>query len=95
MRTNLTKVLKKHLMHDPAYFGNDKLHKKEHKNDFYTPSNLIVLIKTKRKNYTFGGPIYSASVNFTKKGISVDLINKQYNILSDKILSISLTYLRD
>lgn len=98
MRKYWIKILKTNLLRDPAYYSNDKLYKKEHRNDFFTPENLIVNIKTKAKHYNFGGPIYTAKVSLSREGILVVFVppkymgKQQYDIKWEKISSINISF---
>ncbi len=99
MRSYWNKLLKRDLMRDPAYYSNDKLYKREHRNDFFVPDNLIITIKTKVKDYTFGGPIYSVKVCLGKESIQIVFVPprhrgvQQYNIKWDKILAMNFYFL--
>lgn len=99
MKKYWEKILRKNLKQIP---GNDQLHKKEHRNDFYTPENLGVTIHVKKKIYTkpyfFGGPIYHAIVNLNEKTIKVTFIppkyrGKDFEIQWDIITRLTLHFL--
>ena len=93
-------LLKNHLIPHPAKVSKDKLYSLEHKNDFFTPENLIVVVKIKWKNYGFGGPIYSAAVSLGDTEIKVTFIppkfrgKQHYKINWDKIKELDFHYLR-
>jgi len=94
MKDKWEKILRLHLRPDPAQLSNDKLYANEHRNDFFTPSDLIVTIKTKHKHYTFGGPVYSASVNLRDDKIIVMFIApRRYDIKWEKVIGIDLQFL--
>lgn len=87
------------MAHDPSWFSNDELYRREHRNDFFTPANLIVTIETKRKHYTFGGPVYGAQFSLHDDKIQiifpVPMLRKkpEYLILWEKITGIGLHFL--
>ena len=101
MKKYWEKLLKNNLLPDPSKFSKDKLYRREHSNQFITPKNLILTIKTKGKNYNLGGPIYSAVVNLYDEKIIVTFVppkfsGKQfYEIKWDRIISLNLCFLKN
>ncbi|MBU1037140.1 hypothetical protein KKF32_03835 [Patescibacteria group bacterium] len=85
-------------MKDPTYYSDDKIYRHEHRNDFFTPENLIITIKTKVKHYSFGGPVYSAVVNLYKEEVRITFVPprykgaQQYEIKWDKILEVDFHF---
>src|SRR3989344_3324174 len=88
MKTRWQKILRHNLIAHPARASRDKLYRHEHRNDFFPPEDLIVTIKTKRKHYTFGGPIYSEKINHGQEEIK---ISKLHSSSSHKIKWVQIT----
>lgn len=101
MKKYWEKLLRKNLMPDPSKFSKDKLYRCEHRNQFFTPEDLIVTIKTKGKNYTFGGPIYSAIINLNNEEVSISFVppkfsgSQYYKIKWDKIKELNFHFLKN
>lgn len=99
MKKRWNKILRNNLAPDPSKFSNDKLYRREHRNDFFTPANLIATIRTKHKHYTFGGPVYGAQFSLHDDKIqvifSVPMYKKrsEYFISWEKITGIDLYFL--
>ena len=88
-----TKLLKGDLIKAPEHDG-------EHIHEYFTKEELVITITTRRKNrrnYTFGGPIWSATVDFSdSKGFKVFFMSplkKPHNIKWDKVKEVTLHYL--
>ena len=101
MKKYWARLLRQNLLPDPAQLSKDKLWRREHRNDFFTPENLIVVIKTDYKHYTFGGPVYSATVNLGENKIGVTFVPpkyrgvQRYTIRWGKIKELDLRFLQD
>lgn len=68
--------------------------------EYATPENLIVTVTTKnknRRNYTFGGPIWSGILNFSDNKVLrltfLSPLKKPHNIQWAKVKEISFHYL--
>lgn len=75
-------------------------HDREHIHEYITPDNLIITITTKtkiRRNYTFGGPIWCAEIDFAGKDkLGVDFfspLRKPYNIAWAKVNEITFHFI--
>ena len=99
MQKRWDKILRSNLAPDPAKFSDDKLYQREHRNDFFTPANLVVTIRTKHKHYTFGGKIYVAQFSLRDDKIHIVFPTPmhrkrpEYFISWDKITGIDLQFL--
>ena len=87
------KLLKRDLVKVPTHNGSESY-------EYTTPENLIVTITTKtkiRRNYTFGGPVWCATVNFFDKDkLTVDFLSslkKSYHIAWVKINEIDFRFI--
>jgi len=75
-------------------------HDAEHIHEYTTPENLIITITTKtkmRRNYTFGGPIWCAEIDFSgEHKLGVDFfspLKKPYNILWANVNEITFHFI--
>jgi len=99
MKNRWNKILRSNLAHDPSWFSDDELYRREHRNDFFTPANLVVTIRTKHKHYTFGGPVYGARFSLRNDKIQVVFPvpmhrkKPEYFIPWNKITGINLHFL--
>lgn len=67
-------ILRNNLIKHPAQTSSDEFYRDEHRNDFFTPDNLVVTVKTRAKHYTFGGRIRQASVSLTEDKIRIAFV---------------------
>lgn len=91
------RILTKDLMKHPAQFANDKLYSHEHRNEYFTPENIVFTIKAGRWARSFGG-YYSARIILKEDHCLVDYIPQKFrgtshfSIQWKKIESISKHY---
>jgi len=86
-------LLQRELIKAPEHDG-------EHLHEYFTKDELVITVVTKnknRRNYTFGGPIWSAMVDFSSqeflKIFFMSPLRKPYNIKWYKVKEISFVYL--
>lgn len=87
------KLLQRELIKAPEHDG-------EHIYEYYTKEEVIITITTKmknRRNYTIGGPVWLATVNFSYSDqIRISFfspLRKSYNIKWDKVKEMTFVYL--